>query len=121
MILVEELVYAGLPRGGVGGRLLDRRETIGSLGRGALAVEVRGLCSRLGSLGGGREGVVDGLGVPTGEIEVFVCAGHVGEQLGFRHVTGTSAEGDLGRRLSGDEDELAVARGARRRRAEDDG
>ena len=84
-------------------------------------IHVRCLSSRLGSLGGGREGVVDGLGVPTGEIEVFVCAGHVGEQLGFRHVTGTSAEGDLGRRLSGDEDELAVARGARRRRAGDDG
>ena len=28
---------------------------------------------------------MQGLGVPTGEIEVFVCTGHVGE-LRFRHM-----------------------------------
>ena len=63
---------------------MDRREPVRCLGRRTLGVEIRRLCGRLRGLSGGREGVVEGLGVPTGEIEVFVRAGHVGK-LRFRH------------------------------------
>lgn len=64
---------------------MDGRKTVCSLGRRSLGVKIRCLCSSLCSLGGRGERVVDGLGVPTGEIEVFVRAGHVGK-LRFRHV-----------------------------------
>lgn len=57
---------------------MDRREAVGGLGRRSLRIQIRRLC-RLRSLGGGREGVVQGLGVPTREIEVVVCASHVCE------------------------------------------
>lgn len=67
---------------------MNRREAVGSLGRRSLRVDVRRLRSRLSSLRRGREGVVQGLRVPTREIKVVVCARHVCEQLRFRHVIG---------------------------------
>ena len=62
---------------------MDWRQAIRGLWWRALRVEIGCLCSGLSSLGRGREVVVHGLGVPTGEIEVLVCAGHVGKQFGF--------------------------------------
>lgn len=53
----------------------------------ALVEEIRRrLCGGLCCLGRRGEGVVRKLGMPTGEVEVVVGAGHVGQKFGFRHV-----------------------------------